>query len=346
MDYYSIIVPCYNCQRTLKKCIESLCSQKYDKLEILLVDDGSTDQTPVICDEYAAEDNRIKVIHKENGGLVSAWKAGTKEAAGQYILFCDSDDYVDNDLTQTINDAVRNYNSSPDLILYGMVIEYDNGTNVLKKNRLGEGFYDCDRIKTEILPVLLSNGKMESELIQNSRCTKAFKREVLLNVMDDIPDKIRNGEDALTTFLFMLNAKSVLCLENYFPYHYVRNSGSMIGVYNPNVFERLDELFDAMWEVSDKYNYLYKEQRYASRLSMTLLYLKKEISRNPNGYFTIRRNLAKIRKSDSFEKCIENTSIGDYSFSSRLFATLIIQRLFFLAYCSVKANDTFRDTAK
>ena len=346
MTVFSIIVPCYNCQGTLKKCIESLRAQKYDKFEILLVDDGSTDDTPAICDDYAKKDDRIKVIHKENGGLVSAWKAGVNQAAGQYILFCDADDYVDNDLTMTINDTINNHNPSADEILYGMTLEYDNGTKEYKTNRLREGYYDYARIKLEVLPQLLSDGKMESELIQNSRCTKAFKREVLLSVMDEVPDRIRNGEDALTTFVFMLNARSLVSIESYYPYHYVRNTESMIGEYDPHVYERLDELFAAMWVVSDKYDYKYKEQLYASKLSMTLLYLKKEISRNPNGYKDVRQNLAKVRGSKSFADCLENTSIKKYSFASRCFTMLIIRRCYWAAYIIVKLCDKAFGTSK
>lgn len=92
----SIVVPIYNIQDYLKRCIDSIINQSYKYIEIILVDDGSTDNCPEICDAYAQKDNRIRVIHKKNGGLVSARKAGTAIAKGDYILNVDGDDWIEN----------------------------------------------------------------------------------------------------------------------------------------------------------------------------------------------------------------------------------------------------------
>lgn len=91
----SIIVPVYNTEKYLKRCVDTLTGQTYDNLEILLVDDGSKDGSGKLCDDLALRDERIRVIHKENGGLVSAWKRGVDESTGEYISFVDSDDWVD-----------------------------------------------------------------------------------------------------------------------------------------------------------------------------------------------------------------------------------------------------------
>ena len=89
----SILVPIYNVEKYLPRCIESVLSQDFRDYELILVDDGSPDQCPQICDEYAKKDSRIKVVHKQNGGLVSARLAGFMEARGEYLVFLDSDDY-------------------------------------------------------------------------------------------------------------------------------------------------------------------------------------------------------------------------------------------------------------
>lgn len=91
----SIIVPVYNVEKYIRRCIDSLIAQTFEKIEILLIDDGSKDSSGTICDEYALKDNRIKVIHKENGGVSSARNAGLDSATGTYIMFCDPDDYVE-----------------------------------------------------------------------------------------------------------------------------------------------------------------------------------------------------------------------------------------------------------
>lgn len=93
----SIIVPIYNVEKELDRCIQSIINQTYQDLEIILVDDGSPDRCPTICDRYAEQDFRIKVIHKENGGLSSARNAGLRIASGEYVLFVDSDDYIEAD---------------------------------------------------------------------------------------------------------------------------------------------------------------------------------------------------------------------------------------------------------
>ncbi|MBQ3584028.1 MAG: glycosyltransferase family 2 protein, partial [Lachnospiraceae bacterium] len=96
----SVIVPVYNIESYISKCVESLCSQTYTNLEIILVDDGSSDSSSFICDAYAKQDERIMVIHKENDGLSEARNAGLKCAHGQYLMFIDGDDYVDHTMIE------------------------------------------------------------------------------------------------------------------------------------------------------------------------------------------------------------------------------------------------------
>lgn len=96
----SVIVPCYNVEEYLPKCIESILNQTYRNLEILLVDDGSPDNCGRICDEYAAKDSRIRIIHKKNGGLSDARNAALDVMTGEYVTFIDSDDYVSDDYVE------------------------------------------------------------------------------------------------------------------------------------------------------------------------------------------------------------------------------------------------------
>lgn len=102
----TIIVPVYNVEKYLKKCVDSILNQTYKNIEVILIDDGSSasDKSPIICDEYAKKDKRIKVIHKINGGLSSARNAGLDIAKGDYIYFVDSDDWIDKD---TIKDNIK-----------------------------------------------------------------------------------------------------------------------------------------------------------------------------------------------------------------------------------------------
>ena len=118
---FSIIVPVYNTEKYLKECLDSLINQTYRDFEIILVDDGSTDSSGEICDIYAEQNpDRIKVIHKPNGGLISARITGNKHASGDYILNVDSDDFVSLDLLKTVNEKIEEYDF-PYMVIYSFV---------------------------------------------------------------------------------------------------------------------------------------------------------------------------------------------------------------------------------
>ena len=134
----SFVVPCYNCEKTFERCICSIRNQTYDRIEIILVNDGSTDQTYVLCEEAAREDVRVKVVHQNNGGLMNAWKRGVQEASGEYIAFCDSDDYVNSDLAEKLAAKIKEHHT--DIILYGMSVEYTDGKCVYSDSRMTEGY--------------------------------------------------------------------------------------------------------------------------------------------------------------------------------------------------------------
>ena len=105
----SVIVPIYNVEEYLNRCVESIVNQTYQKLEIILVDDGSPDNCPRMCDDWAKKDSRIKVIHKENGGLSDARNAGMKITTGEYISFIDSDDYIETCMIEILYEAIKKY---------------------------------------------------------------------------------------------------------------------------------------------------------------------------------------------------------------------------------------------
>ena len=130
MKKISVIVPVYNVERYLKRCIESIINQTYKDLEIILVDDGSTDSSGNICDEYKKIDKRISVIHKKNGGLSDARNEGLKVVTGTYIAFVDSDDFLDLDMYEYMQKNIEKENA--DIVICGTKIDYDNGKIIVK----------------------------------------------------------------------------------------------------------------------------------------------------------------------------------------------------------------------
>ena len=128
----SVILPIYNVAQFLPRCIESVCSQTYDNLEIILVDDGSPDDCGDICDKYAEKDNRIVVVHKQNGGLSDARNKGAEIANGEYITFIDSDDYVTDTYVEYLYSLIEKYHTRMSLCTHTVVFE--NGKNIVYGN--------------------------------------------------------------------------------------------------------------------------------------------------------------------------------------------------------------------
>lgn len=336
----SIVVPCYNTEKSLIKSVNSLCSQTVSSYQIVLVDDGATDDTPRLCDELAQNDKRIKVVHQENRGLLGAWKRGVKEADGDYIAFCDADDYLDDDFIEKIENIIDKYD--PDLIAFGIISEYSNGERIRTLNRLLPGEYDETAIKKLILPKIFSDGDMQSEILIKSRWSKVFQKEILLSVLTDLDERVSLGEDELTLFAVVQLSRKLFCMGDYCPYHYVRHSMSMIGQFDKRVFEKVDMLYMGLDQVAKKYSYPYREQLLHDRLSVTLLYVKKYICRSTDGYRKTMKMVEQVRDSYEMQECIDHCSISGYSGGAKIFAVLFIKRAFFPLYILARVFERIR----
>lgn len=327
----SIVVPCYNCEKTIERCIDSIRKQSYKQIEIVLVDDGSTDQTYALCEKAAKEDARVKVVHQRNGGLMNAWKRGVREAAAEYIAFCDSDDYIDSDIAERLAAKIKEHHA--DMILYGMTVKYPDGNIVYSGNRLAEGYYSKEDIESIILPCYFSNGDMQSEIMMPSRDVKAFKRELLINVMEYLSEEVTVGEDELTSFATVLSANSMYSMGQYYPYHYIRNNESMIGGYDAGIFDKMLTLRNELVKIAGIYCYSYPEQIEKDFVSHVLVYMKKEICRNrKSGYKQVKQNLIKVRENVVFSDALRQIDIQKYKLKNRVFARLVIRKQYFVLY--------------
>ena len=220
----SVIVPIYNAEKYLKICIDSIINQSYYNIQIILVDDGSEDNCPAICDEYAQLDTRIIVIHKKNQGLVLARKSGLQIATGEYITFVDADDYIDIDTYEKI---VNNINyDMPDIIAYDLIEEYSDRT-VKKENQFSAGLYKEEQLKKKIYPKMLSTGVFfEYGILPNLVC-KFIRNDFAKKAGIEVNGEVRFGEDADATFQYMAKAQSVQII-HYAPYHYCKREGTMV----------------------------------------------------------------------------------------------------------------------
>lgn len=135
----SVIIPIYNVEEYLPQCIDCIISQTYKDIELILVDDGSTDSCGEICNRYLERDSRIRYVYKTNGGQISARKAGTDVATGEYILFVDSDDWIDVDEIERLVEILRQ-NNYPDMLAFGLIEEYERDS-IYRKNGADAGIY-------------------------------------------------------------------------------------------------------------------------------------------------------------------------------------------------------------
>ena len=227
---FSILVPIYQVEAYLPACVESIQNQSFEDFEIILIDDGSRDRCPAICDAYAAKDDRIHVIHKSNGGLVSARKAGIQQAKGTYVLNLDGDDCLEPDFLGQLAKVLREF--QPDAAAFECVQKYSDGTETILPNGLPEGLYTGEQLR-QIWNTLLcsrSDRHMNFGCLLPSICLKAVRRELLLPNQLAVPNAITNGEDTAVTMPTLCAARSIL-VSKLHGYCYLQHESSMIHTY-------------------------------------------------------------------------------------------------------------------
>lgn len=221
----SVLVPIYGVDAYLPKCIESLLKQTYKNLEIILVNDGSPDNSAQICEKYAELDSRIRVIHQQNGGLVSARKVGILAATGEYIAYVDGDDWVDEAMyTQLIEVALQ---TGAEIIAAGHKEVLGNQVVEVLHNQLPAGLYTSSQLEQKLYPNMLFSGKFSQFGIFTYLWNKLFKKEVVLASQLNVPDEIFIGEDAACLYPALLRSKSVYVTDSS-NYHYVQHPKSMV----------------------------------------------------------------------------------------------------------------------
>lgn len=167
--FFSVVIPVYNVEKYLRECIDSVLEQNFEDYEIILVNDGSKDSSGAICDEYAKKDNRIRVVHKENGGLSDARNAGTKAAKGDYIIYIDSDDYViGNEFLADINTKISETNS--DIVVYKFRKLYE------KSGQIDECYFSYDFGEETADSDELLYAMVKKDAYYGMAWTKAFRR--------------------------------------------------------------------------------------------------------------------------------------------------------------------------
>ena len=320
----SIIVPIYNAEKYLKKCLDSLVSQTYEDMEIIAVDDGSTDQSSVICDEYQTKFNNLKVVHKENGGLVSAWKAGLASSCGKYVCFVDGDDWVDHDMVSQM--AVHLSGSDREIVCSDYIIErhkksIDDDTSVSEYvyQTMAPGEYQRDKVVSVIIPELLGN---EHRAIATSRCMKLIGRKLVEENTKYCDEKIRMGEDSTIMLPVLMDADRIYIMDKKAYYHYEFVGNSMIHQYDANAYNNVRLLYKTLGDmIRDKFaDDNEKREFLLKRLDMEYVFLLmivlKNEARNPSKDYI--KNMFSITRDPKIADLVQNTSVTVNDRSNKL----------------------------
>jgi len=215
-ELITVIVPIYNVEKYLSKCIDSILNQTYTNLEIILVDDGSQDNCGKICDEYAKKDNRIKVIHKENGGVSQARNVGLDNANGEFIAFIDSDDYIEKEMLYILKNNIKNV----DLSVCGSQKVIDN--NIIEQFKIEK---DVTTHKNKFMQSMFY-GKKHKYKYQGLLVDKLYKNEIIKNYNLRFDEEIKYNEDRLFVFEYTNNCDNGVCISNYMGYNYFQRENS------------------------------------------------------------------------------------------------------------------------
>ncbi len=273
----SIIVPVYNIEKSIKKCIDSIRKQTYENLEVILVDDGSTDNSGEICDEYAKIDERIHVIHKNNEGPLMVRFVGIEKARGEYITFVDSDDWIDKEM---YNDLLKELEGTHAEIVVSGLYRYWNESNIDEDiPRLAEGLYGRKDIEEKIIPIMLWDIRRGGYGIDPSLCSKIYRKELIKGHIENAKDLgIHYGEDISILYPMLLEANVIAVVHRSYYYHVQRNEGNLASYVKDSLFfEKLFILFSYLKKIFEKniyaptlikqleYNYMFLIQLRRSR---------------------------------------------------------------------------------
>lgn len=223
----SVIVPVYKVEKYIDRCVGSLIGQTYKNIEIILIDDGSPDNSGKICDEYAKKDNRIKVIHKKNEGVSRARNEGLKIASGEYIAFVDSDDWIERNMYEEMIACAKE--KDVDIVRCEQVLEYADKSVKDKNVLMDNSVIDVQSDKSYFINLILEHDVMPSFTLF------LMRKEKVDDIQLKFSDDLIIGEDLLFIFTLLCNVKSMYICKRYF-YHYNINEQSSI-----NSIDRSDQ---------------------------------------------------------------------------------------------------------
>ena len=334
---FSIIVPIYKVEKYLNKCIDSILNQTYQDFELILVDDGSPDNCPQICDEYAEKDKRVRVIHKNNAGLVAARNTGIKAAKGEYVCYVDGDDWILDNLLQTVWDkAISKYDV--EMVVYSAVRQFTDTQEQIPK-AVPEGLYNKNKLKTDVYPYMMYDSRKTfcTGLIFPVAWNKIFKRDFLLKHYCK-EERIRMGEDNAFIFECLYAAENVFFCDDILYIYNQLNVESMVHSYDSNRFDNNKLLTGYIEKRMGKKDKVIDEQINAFKAYWLIMAVFHEVKSD-------RKIIAAsnhIRKKIKETKVLEGISYKGLPKMAKIYLLLLNMHLYIPALVSAKLVTIIR----
>lgn len=338
----TVVVPIYNVEQQLSRCVDSILNQTYRNLEVILVDDGSPDNCPQICDNYAVKDARIKVIHKENAGLGFARNTGIDNATGKYICFFDSDDYIE---PTTVEECCsKALSTDADLVCFGHIEETDEGKIITERlPQSPKDLFVGKEIRDLLIPMTLAHSSITGEdwnLSLSAWCELYSMDVINRHNWRFVSEREIISEDIYSVLEYYSFCDKVAFINKPF-YHYISNPCSLSKSYRSDRFDRLKLFADKLFELSEKMN-MKKELFDRVKtifLGLTIGALKQIAASDNNG--KEKRKAINTVISDSY---MQNIMIGyDYS-GEKLFKRVLfwgIKHKLNLLVCAILKTKCF-----
>lgn len=290
MPTISVIVPVYKVEKFINRCVDSILVQSFTDFELWLVDDGSPDNCGMICDEYAQKDERVRVIHKKNGGLSDARNAALDVMQGEYVLFVDSDDWIAVDALETMYSALKR--TGAEVATGNIISVHENGTE--------EALYSPTQVET-----VLKGEEMLTTLLRPNACNRLYKAEIFHNLRYPVG---RLYEDVFVYHKILSQIDSMVLTGKYSYYYLVRSGSIMNSAYNIKFTDIVDAVYDrAKWLDSIGQKRLADETRLFvySQVAVAYAHLDKNDSQHRK-----RLNEIKGLYDESYKKLIRASHIG------------------------------------
>lgn len=325
MSRISVVVPVYNVEKYLNRCVDSILNQTFRDFELILVDDGSKDKSGEICDEYAQKDKRVRVIHKENGGVSKARNIGIDMALGEYIMFVDSDDYIDKVMLEEL--------TKEELEEYDLVV-----SSIRMMTNKGELYYSAGE-KMHDVKTLLEDYCMDSfsAICLNGPWCKRYRLDILKQNGIYFNSELSLGEDTVFNFDYIQFCDKIRCMAKSFYYYMRENELSLFSGFQYNTYEQTKLVEEHIRIVLERFGCSCKAKRNRMKNYVNIV-IGNLIKCVYVGDIIAFRHYCKVSTQDKNLKDYLSLLEG----KNKVIAAMLLSKQYYTIYCILKARNFLR----